>query len=103
MIGVLTHHWAKENCLLEARALLDRNGQAQAQAPGFLSRTTLYSTNDSTQITTLVLWDNNEIYDVWKASPERTNIMEGAERFWSTPPSSERFEVADLPWELTGL
>ena len=94
MIGVLTHHWAKKGCVSEARALLDRNGQAQAKAPGFLNRTTLYSINDSTQTTTLVLWDNNEIYDVWKASPERTNIMDGAERFWSKPPSSERFEVA---------
>ena len=34
MIGVLTHHWAKEDKLEEARSLLDRNGAAQSKAPG---------------------------------------------------------------------
>ena len=34
MIGVLTHHWAKEGRVEEAAALLDGNGQAQSRAPG---------------------------------------------------------------------
>ena len=41
MIGVLTHHWAKVDKIDEARKLLDRNGDAQSKAPGFVSRQTL--------------------------------------------------------------
>ena len=94
MIGVLTHHWAKDDRVAEARALLDRNGLAQSKAPGFGSRETLYSLSDPTKITTLVTWDSNEIYDAWRASPERAVAMAGAEELWSQPPESERFEVA---------
>ncbi|ETW99426.1 MAG: hypothetical protein ETSY1_15025 [Candidatus Entotheonella factor] len=36
MIGVLTHHWAKADKIDEARQLLDRNGEAQSHAPGFV-------------------------------------------------------------------
>ena len=43
MIGVLTHHWAKADKVSEARKLLDRNGEAQSKAPGFVSRQTLIS------------------------------------------------------------
>ena len=93
MIGVLTHHWAKEDRMTDARDLLDRNGRAQAGAPGFVSRQTLYSLTDATQITSLVLWESNEIYDVWRASPERAAVMGGAEELWSNPPQSERFEA----------
>ena len=95
MIGVLTHHWAKEDKLEEARALLDRNGTAQSKAPGFGSRQTLYSLTDPTKITTLVTWDSNEIYDAWRASPQRAEAMAGADQLWSRHPESERFEVAD--------
>ena len=94
MIGVLTHHWAKDDRIAEARELLDRNGAAQAGAPGFISRQTLYSLTDPTQITSLVLWESNEIYDTWRASPERAAIMTGAERLWSRSTVSERFEAA---------
>ena len=94
MIGVLTHHWAKADKIEEARKLLDGNGLAQSKAPGFGSRETLYSLSDSTKITTLVTWDSNEIYDAWRASPERAAAMAGAEELWSQPPESERFEVA---------
>ncbi len=94
MIGVLTHHWAKENRIDEARRLLDGNGLAQSKAPGFGSRKTLYSLADPTKITTLVTWDSNEIYDAWRASPERTAAMAGAEELWSRPSESERFEVS---------
>ena len=94
MIGVLTHHWAKANKVAEAKALLDGNGLAQSKAPGFGSRETLYSLGDATKITTLVTWDSNEIYDAWRASPERTVAMSGAEELWAKPPESERFEVA---------
>ena len=69
MIAVLTHHWAKEGKVAEARALLDGNGRAQSRAPGFVSRVTLHSLTDPTQITSLVTWDSEEIYDRWKASP----------------------------------
>ena len=93
MIGVLTHHWAKEDKIEEAKKLLDGNGLAQSKAPGFGSRETLYSISDPTKITTLVTWDSNDIYDAWSASPERVVAMNGAEELWSRAPESERFEV----------
>ncbi len=95
MIGVLTHHWAKADQVEAARGLLDGNGLAQSKASGFGSRQTLYSIGDPTKITTLVTWESNEIYDAWRASPERTAAMAGAEQLWAQPPESERFEVAD--------
>jgi heme-degrading monooxygenase HmoA len=94
MIGVLTHHWAKTEKVEDARQLLDRNGMAQSKAPGFVSRQTLYSLSDPMKITTLVVWTSNEIYDAWRASPERAAAMSGADALWSKPPESERFEVA---------
>ena len=94
MIGVLTHHWAKAEVLEDARRLLDRNGLAQSKAPGFGSRQTLYSLAEPTKITTLVTWDSNEIYDAWRASPEREVAMAGAGDLWSRHPESERFEMA---------
>jgi heme-degrading monooxygenase HmoA len=93
MIGVLTHHWAKPDKVEEAKKLLDGNGLAQSKAPGFASRQTLYSLSDPTKITTLVVWDSNDIYDKWRASPERAAAMSGADALWSKPPESERFEV----------
>ncbi len=95
MIGVLTHHWAKSDQIESARRLLDGNGLAQSKAPGFGSRQTLYSLSDPTQITTLVTWDTSEIYDAWRASPERAAAMAGAGELWSKAPESERFELAD--------
>lgn len=94
MIGVLTHHWAKPDKVLEAKVLLDRNGLAQSKAPGFGSRQTLFSLGDHAKITTLVTWESNEIYDAWRASPERAVAMAGAEALWAQPPESERFELA---------
>lgn len=94
MIGVLTHHWAKEDKIDEARKLLDRNGEAQSNAPGFVSRHTLISLSDPAKITTLVMWDSNEIYDAWRASPERAAVMTGADVLWSKHAESERFAVA---------
>lgn len=93
MIGVLTHHWAKPDRVEEAKSLLDRNGAAQSKAPGFISRQTLYSLGDATKITTLVVWDSNDIYDKWRASPERAAAMSGADALWSKAPESERFDV----------
>ena len=93
MIGVLTHHWAKADKISEARKLLDGNGEAQSKAPGFVSRQTLVSRSDPTKITTLVVWTTNDIYDAWRASPERAVAMSGAEALWAKPPESERFEV----------
>ncbi len=95
MIGVLTHHWAKSDQIESARKLLDGNGLAQSKAPGFGSRQTLYSLSDPTQITTLVTWNTSEIYDAWRASPERAAAMAGAGELWSKAPESERFEMAD--------
>ena len=94
MIGVLTHHWAKDGLVDQARRLLDGNGLAQSKAPGFGSRETLYSRTDPTKITTLVTWESNEIYDAWRASPERAAAMSGADELWSRPAESERFDVA---------
>ena len=58
-----------------------------------MSRQTLYSLGDSSKITTLVVWDSNDIYDKWRASPERAVAMKGADALWSKPPEGERFEV----------
>ena len=91
MIGVLTHHWAKADNIDAARRLLDGNGLAQSKAPGFVSRQTLIALADPTKITTLVVWTTNEIYDAWRASPERATAMSGADRLWAKPPESERF------------
>ena len=93
MIGVLTHHWAEADKVEEARRLLDRNGLAQSKAPGFVSRQTLTAISDHTKVTTLVIWDSNEIYDAWRASPERATAMAGAENLWARAPESERFQV----------
>ena len=93
MIGVLTHHWAKVGQIEEARDLLNRNGAAQSQAPGFVERVTMYGREDVTQITTLVTWESNEIYDAWKASPQREAIMKDAPDLWSKPTVSDRFDV----------
>jgi len=95
MIGVVTHHWAKSDKVEEAKKLLDGNGLAQSKAPGFGSRETLYSLNDPSKITTLVTWDSNDIYDAWRASPQREVAMAGASELWAQSPESERFEVAD--------
>ena len=95
MLGVLTHHWAKADKVDEARKLLDRNGEAQSKAPGFVSRQTLLSRSDPTKITTLVVWTTNEIYDAWRASPERAVAMSGADALWSKPPEAERFNMAE--------
>lgn len=95
MIGVLTHHWARADKIDEARKLLDRNGEAQSHAPGFISRQTLISHSDPAKITTLVVWTTNDIYDAWRASPERAVAMHGAEALWSRAPESERFHMVE--------
>ena len=95
MIGVLTHHWAKDDQIEAARSLLDRNGDAQRKAPGFVARETFYSLTDPTKITTMVKWTGNQIYEEWRASPERAAVMTGADALWSKHPESERFQVAE--------
>lgn len=95
LIGVLTHHWAKADKIEEAKKLLDGNGAAQSRAPGFGARHTFISLSDPTKISTLVTWESNEIYDAWRASPERAAAMAGAGELWSQPPESERFEMQD--------
>jgi len=94
VIGVLSHHWAMEDKVMGARSLLDRNGLAQSKWSGFQSRQTLYSLSDPAKITTLVVWDREEIYDAWRASPEREVAMAGSEEMWARPPESERFQIA---------
>ena len=94
MIGVLTHHWAKADKIDEAKKLLDRNGEAQSKAPGFVSRQTMFALTDPAKITTLVVWTSNDIYDAWRASPQRTAAMSGADQLWAKHPESERFEMA---------
>ena len=93
MIGVLTHHWAKPETFEEARAVLDRNGEAQSKAPGYVSRQTMIGREDPMKITTLVVWDSNEIYDAWRASPERAAVMTGADALWGRPTENERFDM----------
>jgi heme-degrading monooxygenase HmoA len=94
MIGVLTHHWAKDGRVAEARTLLAGNGRAQSRAPGFVSRHELESLSDTSKVSSLVVWESDEIYDRWKASPERAAAMAGAEDLWARPPKSERFAVS---------
>lgn len=93
MIGVLTHHWAEQNQVQNARHILDGNGEAQSKAAGFINRTTLLSKTDPTQISSLVLWESDRIYDQWKESPERAKAMKDANSVWSRPPESERFDI----------
>ena len=93
MIAVLTHHWAKADKIDEARKLLDRNGEAQSRAPGFVRRQTFIALSDPAKITTVVVWTTNEIYDAWRASPQRAAAMNGADQLWAKHPESERFEV----------
>ena len=93
MIGVLTHHWAEQGKFETARNLLDGNGEAQSKASGFINRTTLLSKTDPTQISSLVIWESDSIYDEWKLSPERANAMKNADSMWSKSPISERFDI----------
>ena len=95
MIGVLTHHWAKPELGEAAKKMLDGNGLAQSKAPGYGQRLTFISQDDPTKISTLVTWESNEIYDAWRASPERATAMAGAAEMWSKPAENERFEMAD--------
>ncbi len=95
MIGVLTHHWAKPDKIDEAKNLLDGNGLAQSKAAGYGARLTFISLSDPTKISTLVTWDSNDIYDAWRASPERATAMHGADELWAKPAESERFQMAD--------
>ena len=95
MIGVLTHHWFKEEKLEEGRRLLDRSGRARSLMPGFGTRQVLCSLGDPTKITTLVTWESPEIYDAWRASPERAEGPPGELELWSRPPEWERLEVVD--------
>lgn len=95
MIGVLTHHWALPYRVEEARRLLDGNGAAQSRAPGYVSRQTLLSLADATQITTLVVWQDEAVYDAWRASPQRAEAMAGADALWSRPPESTRFTLVE--------
>ena len=93
MIGVLTHHWAKVDKIDEVRKLLEGNGEAQSRAAGVVSRQTLIGLADPAKITTLVVWTSTEIYDAWRASPQRAVAMRGAEGLWAKPPESERFQL----------
>ena len=94
MIGVLTHHWAKSDKVSEAQKLLDRNGADRIPALRVAGQT-LISRSDPTKITTLVVWTTNDIYDAWRASPERAVAMSGAEALWAKPPESERFDMVE--------
>ena len=95
MIAVITHHWAKEEEFQKARELLDQNGFAQSNAGGFIYRVTMLSKKDKNQITSVVIWESDEIYDEWKISPERSAVMDEAAKLWSKTPESERFDVVN--------
>ncbi len=95
MIGVLTHHWTNKIDIEKGKILLNRNGMAQSKASGFVSRQTLYSRQDPTKITTLVLWDSEIIYECWRSSPERARVMSDAGLLWSRHSESERFDLPD--------
>ena len=67
----------------------------RARRPGFVKRQTLIAQADPAKITTLVVWTSNDIYDAWRASPQRATAMSGADRLWAKPPESERFQIVD--------
>ena len=95
MIAVITHHWAKKEEFQKARELLDQNGFAQSNAGGFIYRVTMLSKKDKNQITSVVIWESDEIYDELKISPERSAVMDKAAKLWSKTPESERFDVVN--------
>ena len=95
MIAVITHHWTKKDKFQKARELLDQNGFAQSNANGFIYRATMLSKKEKNQITSVVLWESDEIYDEWKISPERSAVMDEAAKLWSKTPESERFDVVN--------
>ena len=75
------------------REALGSQWEAQSKAPGFVSRQTFIALADPAKITTLVVWTSNDIYDAWRASPQRAAAMSGADRLWAKHPESERFQV----------
>ena len=95
MIAVITHHWGKKDKFQKARELLDQNGFAQSNADGFIYRATMLSKKEKNQITSVVLWESDEIYDQWKVSPARSAVMDEASKLWSKPPESERFDIVN--------
>ena len=95
MIAVITHHWVKKDKFQKARELLDQNGFAQSHADGFIYRATMLSKKEKNQITSVVLWESDEIYDQWKVSPARSAVMDEASKLWSKPPESERFDIVN--------
>lgn len=95
MIAVITHHWTKKDKFQKARELLDQNGFAQSNADGFIYRATMLSKKENNQITSVVLWESDEIYDQWKTSPARSAVMDEASKLWSKPPESERFDIVN--------
>ena len=95
MIAVITHHWVKKDKFQKARELLDQNGFAQSHADGFIYRATMLSKKEKNQITSVVLWESDEIYDQWKISPARSAVMDEASKLWSKPPESERFDIVN--------
>ena len=56
-------------------------------------RYSIASKSDPTKLSSLVVWESEQIYDAWKVSPERAAAMAGADELWARPPESERFEV----------
>ena len=55
----------------------------------------MLSKKDKNQITSVVIWESDEIYDEWKISPERSAVMDKAAKLWSKTPESERFDVVN--------
>ena len=96
MIAVITHHWVKKDKFRQAKKLLDRNGSAQSKADGFIYRATMLSKQDDRQISSVVIWENDKIYDRWKTSAERELIMGNAAKLWSKTPESERFNIVNM-------
>ena len=93
MIGVLTHHWTREDKVAEGRKLLDRNGLARAKPEALLAARHWFPLPTPPKITTLVVWESSDVYDAWRASPERAVAMAGAEELWARAPESERFQL----------
>src|SRR5262245_40100676 len=80
MISVHTHHLAKLDKIDYASKPFDRNVYSQSKSPACVSRQTLIALADPAKITALVVWTTNDIYEAWRASPQRTMAMSGADR-----------------------
>ncbi len=67
MIVVIVHHWCKPNMEDTARVRIDRSGKAMESAPGFQYRYRIETAQDTTQISTMTAWTDEQSYRAFRA------------------------------------